>query len=260
VNIAGNRDQWGEFPYHRRQHRHLLLWPFRRTILPTHNPQASAPAATKDEQDEKDDDILGHTLEIACLPGSQPAFVFQDMSHPTDTSVQSARSARSARSGSSRDNSLSRKKARPHMGITNIKIQRKGQSTSVLPGEVVDTPRPVAAQPPIKAVAAPGIAVDSRKAAATKPQRARTPSPMLRSHAPNGVTSRGTVTGGQYYTPVSYSRTSSAPAAAVIVTPASALRGSGGSVKKTGNSSAPKLVAGSARAAGGDRRKASLLF
>jgi hypothetical protein len=226
----------------------------------THNPQASAPAATKEDPDEKDDDILGHTLEIARLPGPQPAFVFQDMSHPTDTSVQSARSARSARSGSSKDNSLSKNKSRPHMGITNIKIQRKGQPTRALQGEGFEAPPPAAVQQPVQAVSAPGIALDSRKASTTKPQRARTPSPMLRSHAPNGVTSRGTVTGGQYYTPVSYSRTSSAPAAAVIVTPASALRGSGGSVKKIGNSSAPKLVAGSARAAGGDRRKASLLF
>jgi hypothetical protein len=227
---------------------------------PTHNPQASAPHAAKDEQDEKDDDILGHTLEIARLPGPQPAFVFQDMSHPTDTSVQSARSARSARSGSSKDNSLSKKKSRPHMGITNIKIQRKGQPTRALQGEVVDAPQPVAAQRPVQAVSAPGIALDSRKAPATKPQRARTPSPMLRSNAPNGVTSRGTVTGGQYYTPVSYSGTSSAPAAAVIVTPATALRGSGGSLKKIGNSSAPKLIASSGRGTGGDRRKASLLF
>jgi hypothetical protein len=223
----------------------------------THNPQATTSDATKEDPDEKDDDILGHTLEIARLPGPQPAFVFQDMSHPTDTSVQSARSARSARSGSSKDNSLSKKKPRPHMGITNIKIQRKGQSTRALQGEGFEAPPPVAAQQPVRAVSTPCIALDSKKASATKPQRARTPSPMLRSHAPNGVTSRGTVTGGQYYTPVSYSRTSGAPAAAVIVTPASALRGSGGSSKKIVNSSAPT---GSGRAAGGDRRKASLLF
>jgi hypothetical protein len=159
--------------------------------------------------DEDDDgDLLNHTLEVDHVPGTE-VFSYHDIrqraeSFPSGISVASEASDTKKRAASA-------KKSVKHSGITDIKISRKSSRA----------PDTAPSSSAASAAIAPAAHAPAASEGRGRPSRARTPSPMLRS-ASNPASARSSTSGAnRYYTPVSYSLTSRAPSAAMVVTPAS---------------------------------------